>query len=105
MSTAAISADFELGRLDWPADLMTATQVAQTVQLTAKTVRTHIRRGQLRAVRFGTRGGYRIRAEDAQAWVAQHLVVAAESESIDALVARRRRSALAGAPPALARPR
>jgi hypothetical protein len=75
---------------------MTAHQVADTVLLTPKTVRQHIRLGRLRAVRFGERGGDRVRREDAQAWVSAHVV--AEELGVDQLVARRRRSVLAGAP-------
>ncbi len=60
----------ELPEYSWPADLMTVSQVAATVLLTPKTVRQHIRGGQLRAVRLHARGGYRVRREDAQAWVA-----------------------------------
>ena len=41
----------ELPPYSWPADLMTARQVAETVLLTPKTVRQHIRLGRLRAVR------------------------------------------------------
>jgi len=41
----------------WPAEMMTVRQVADTVLLTPKTVRQHIRAGRLRAVRFGERSG------------------------------------------------
>ena len=57
----------------WPADLMTARQVADTVLLTPKTVRQHIRRGHLRAIQLDT-GPYRVRAVDAQRWVDEQLV-------------------------------
>ncbi len=95
----------ELPEYSWPADLMTVSQVAATVLLTPKTVRQHIRGGQLHAVRLHARGGYRVRREDAQAWVAAHVVgVEREGRSVDQLVAaRRRRGLLAGAPKA-ARP-
>lgn len=87
----------------WPAELMTARQVADTVLLTPKTVRQHIRAGNLRAVRFGPRGGYRITRADAQAWVADHVVrVQVERGGVDELI---RRSRLAGAPRAAAPPR
>ena len=65
--------------------------------LTPKTVRQHIRLGRLRAVRFGERGGYRIRREDAQAWVAAHVVRERRNDSVDRMVDRRR-FPLAGAP-------
>ncbi len=56
-------------------------------------------------MRLNERGGYRVRREDAQAWVAGHVVPAEREErSIDPLVtARRRRGLRAGAPKA-ARP-
>ena len=80
----------------WPAELMTVRQIADTVLLTPKTVRQHIRAGRLRAVRFGERAGYRVTAVDAQAWVADHVVaVRAERSSVDQLV---RLSRLGGAP-------
>jgi excisionase family DNA binding protein len=59
----------EQPRLDWPAPLMTAAEVAAVLRITPKTVRQHIRRGSLRALRIDGTGSYRIRAEDAQEWV------------------------------------
>jgi excisionase family DNA binding protein len=56
-------------QLDWPAPLMTAAEVAAVLRVTPKTVRQHIRRGSLRALQIDG-GPYRVRAEDAQRWVA-----------------------------------
>lgn len=55
-------------QLDWPAPLMTAAEVAAVLRVTPKTVRQHIRRGSLRALRIDGTGPYRVRAEDAQRW-------------------------------------
>ncbi|CAA9475342.1 MAG: hypothetical protein AVDCRST_MAG13-771 [uncultured Solirubrobacteraceae bacterium] len=57
-------------------------------------------------MRLHERGGYRVRREDAQAWVAAHVVRAErEGRSIDQLVAARtRRGLLAGAPRAARSP-
>ena len=55
-------------QLDWPAPLMTAAEVAAVLRITPKTVRQHIRRGSLRALRIDGTGPYRVRAEDAQLW-------------------------------------
>jgi excisionase family DNA binding protein len=54
--------------LDWPSALMTATEVAAVLRITPKTVREHIRRGKLRALRIDGTGPYRVRDVDAQAW-------------------------------------
>ncbi len=73
----------------WPAEIMTCAEVAQVVRMTPKTVRLHIRRGRLRAVRFDG-GPYRVRAEDAQRWVAAQLVRPDEGAlAVDRLIARR----------------
>ncbi|QEC50454.1 helix-turn-helix domain-containing protein [Baekduia soli] len=81
--------------LQWPAPLMTATEVAAVLRITAKTVRQHIRRGKLRAIQLdGGRGSYRVSAEDAQAWAEAQLVQPdAGALAVDRLVAdgRRRR--------------
>jgi excisionase family DNA binding protein len=98
------TADPSLPRLDWPAEVMSPQQVADTVALTAKTVRRHIRHGRLRAVRFGATGGYRIHRDDAQRWVAEHVVGAlAPVLSVDQRVARAR-GPLARAPKAAVPP-
>jgi excisionase family DNA binding protein len=55
-------------QLDWPASLMIAAEVAGVLRITPKTVRQHIRRGSLRALRIDGAGPYRVRAEDAQQW-------------------------------------
>ena len=61
--------------LDWPAALMTAAEVAAVLRITPKAVRDHIRRGNLRALQFNGSGPYRVRAQDAQAWVERQLAV------------------------------
>ena len=60
--------------LDWPAPLMTASEVAAVLRVTPKTVREHIRRGRLRALRIDGTGPYRVRDVDAQAWAQAQLV-------------------------------
>ncbi len=60
--------------LDWPAPVMTVTEVAAVVRVTPKTVRQHIRRGLLRAMQLDGNGPYRVRAEDAQRWADSQLV-------------------------------
>ena len=57
-----------LPQLDWPAPVMTAAEVAAVLRVTPKTVRQHIRRGSLRALRIDGTGPYRVRAQDAQRW-------------------------------------
>ena len=61
-------------RLEWPSALMTAAEVAAVLRITPKTVRQHIRRGRLRAIRIDGSGPYRVRAADAQAWAESQLV-------------------------------
>ncbi len=58
----------ESPKLDWPAPVMTVAEVAGVLRVTPKTIRQHIRRGSLRALRLDGTGSYRIRSEDAQAW-------------------------------------
>ncbi len=60
--------------LDWPAPVMTVTEVAAVVRVTPKTVRQHIRRGLLRAMQLDESGPYRVRAQDAQRWAESQLV-------------------------------
>jgi len=60
--------------LDWPARVMTVTEVAGVVRVTPKTVRQHIRRGLLRAMQLDDNGPYRVRAEDAQRSAESQLV-------------------------------
>jgi excisionase family DNA binding protein len=55
-------------QLDWPAPLMTAAEVAAVLRITPNTVRLHIHRGSLRALRIDGSGPYRVRAEDVQEW-------------------------------------
>jgi RHS repeat-associated protein/excisionase family DNA binding protein len=45
-------------QLDWPSQLMTAAEVAAVLRITPKTVREHIRRGRLRALRIDGTGPY-----------------------------------------------
>lgn len=59
--------------LDWPAPVMTVSEVAHVVRVTSKTVRQHIRRGHLRAIQLDS-GPYRVRVADAQRWVDEQLV-------------------------------
>ena len=67
--------------LAWPADVMTAAEVAAVLRITAKTVREHIRRGRLRAMRIDANGPYRVRAVDAQEW-ADALLVAPDAGAL-----------------------
>lgn len=60
--------------LEWPSPLMTAAEVAAVLRITPKTVREHIRRGRLRALRIDGTGPYRVRDVDAQAWAQAQLV-------------------------------
>ena len=95
-------------QLEWPASLMTATEVAAVLRITPKTVRQHIRRGSLRALRIDGAGPYRVRAEDAQEWADRQVVDATggtqavdcyardrmqAARATDATAARRRRPA------------
>jgi excisionase family DNA binding protein len=49
---------------------LTPSDIAEQCQLSTKTVLRAIRSGRLRAYRLGTRGGYRVDAEDLEAWIA-----------------------------------
>lgn len=72
----------------WPDEVMTVAQVAEAVRMTPKTVRLHIRRGKLRAVRFDG-GPYRVRREDAQRWIEAQLVAPdAGALAVDRHIAR-----------------
>ena len=72
----------------WPDDVMTVAQVAAAVRMTPKTVRLHIRRGRLRAVRFEG-GPYRVRRDDAQRWIDAQLVAPdAGALAVDRHIAR-----------------
>jgi excisionase family DNA binding protein len=76
--------------LGWPAELMTAAEVAGVMRVTPKMVREHIRRGALRAFRLGGNGAYRIRIEDAQRWAEAQLAQPDESAlAVDRCVRRR----------------
>lgn len=67
--------------LAWPAEVMTAAEVAAVLRITPKTVREHIRRGRLRAMRIDGAGPYRVRAVDAQEW-ADGLLVAPDAGAL-----------------------
>ena len=54
--------------------LLTPAEIADRCQLSTKTVLRAIRSGRLRACRLGTRGGYRVVAEDLEAWIAESRV-------------------------------
>lgn len=54
--------------------LLTPADVAERCQVSAKTVIRAIRAGRLRAYRLGTRGAYRLRADDVEAWLAESAV-------------------------------
>jgi excisionase family DNA binding protein len=74
----------------WPAPLMTAAEVAAVLRVTPKTVRRHIRRGSLGAIRLEGAGPYRVRREDAQRWAEQQVVEPdLGALAVDRYVARR----------------
>jgi excisionase family DNA binding protein len=76
--------------LAWPAELMTAAEVAEVMRVTPKMIREHIRRGALRALRLGGNGAYRIRVEDAQHWAEAQLAQPDKSAlAVDRYVRRR----------------
>jgi excisionase family DNA binding protein len=76
--------------LGWPAELMTAAEVAAVMRVTPKMVRDHIRRGTLRALRLGRNGPYRIASGDAQRWAeAQVAKPDASALAVDRYVRRR----------------
>jgi excisionase family DNA binding protein len=76
--------------LDWPAPLMTAAEVAAVLRVTPKSVREHIRRGNLRALRLNGTGSYRVRARDAQAWAQSQLARPDQSAlAVDRYIERR----------------
>lgn len=54
--------------------LMTVREVAERCRVHAKTVMRAIARGELRAVRLGERGAYRIRPTDLEAWLDERAV-------------------------------
>jgi excisionase family DNA binding protein len=86
-------------QLEWPSPLMTAAEVAAVLRITPKTVRQHIRRGRLRAIRIDGTGPYRVRAADAQAWAESQLVEPdAGALAVDRWVTsgRRRRAGVIG---------
>ena len=72
-----------LPQLDWPAPLMTAAEVAVVLRITPKTVRQHIRRGSLRALRVGGTGPYRVSAEDAQRWAERQAADVGGTQAVD----------------------
>ena len=54
--------------------LMTPADVARVCQVSTKTVTRAIRAGRLVASRLGTRGAYRIRPSDVDAWLAGSII-------------------------------
>lgn len=54
--------------------MLTPAEIAEHCRLSTKTVLRAIRSGRLRACRLGTRGGYRVAAEDLEAWIATSMV-------------------------------
>jgi excisionase family DNA binding protein len=54
--------------------LLTVAEVAESCQVHGKTVMRAIARGELRAVRLGARGAYRIRPGDVDAWLDERVV-------------------------------
>jgi excisionase family DNA binding protein len=82
-------------RLAWPNELMTAAEVATTLRITPKTVRQHIRRGSLRALRIDGTGPYR-RAEDAQHWAERQVVETGGTQAVDRYARDRLGAATAG---------
>jgi excisionase family DNA binding protein len=56
--------------------LLTPADVAERCHVSPKTVIRAIRAGRLRAYRLGTRGAYRLRASDVEAWLAESAVQA-----------------------------
>ncbi|HEX8122729.1 MAG TPA: helix-turn-helix domain-containing protein [Solirubrobacteraceae bacterium] len=62
---------------------MTAAEVAAVLRLTPKTVRLHIRRGSLRALRIDGTGPYRVRAEDAQRWAERQVTDVGGTQAVD----------------------
>ena len=79
-------------QLDWPASLMTAAEVAAVLRVTPKTVRQHIRRGSLRALRIDGTGPYRVRAEDAQRWAERQIADVGGTRAVDAYARDRMRA-------------
>jgi excisionase family DNA binding protein len=61
--------------------LMTVSDVAMMCQVSTKTVRRAIARGELSAARLGSRAAYRLRHEDVDAWIADRLVARPRSSS------------------------
>ncbi len=85
-------------QLAWPAPLMTAAEVAAVLRITPKTVRQHIRRGSLRALRIDGTGPYRVRAEDAQRWAERQLVdTSGGTQAVDRYARQQMRTAPASA--------
>jgi len=60
--------------------LMTVAEVAAMCQVHRKTVVRAIARGELRALRLGIRGAYRLREEDVEDWLAARAVQAVRPE-------------------------
>ena len=61
--------------------LMTMSDVATMCQVSTKTVRRAIARGELSAARLGSRAAYRLRHEDVDAWIADRLIARPRSVS------------------------
>ena len=51
--------------------LLTVEEVAERLNLHVESVRRYIRAKELKAIKFGNRGGYRITEEDLQAFIAK----------------------------------
>ena len=54
--------------------LLTPPEIAEQCRVSVRTVLRAIRAGRLRASRLGTRGSYRVRAADVEAWLAGTVV-------------------------------
>lgn len=52
-----------------PERLLTVQEVAQRLNLTYETVRRYVHDGRLKGVKFGNRGGWRIRERDLEAFL------------------------------------
>jgi excisionase family DNA binding protein len=62
---------------------MTVAEVASVCRVSAKTVTRAIGRGELRALRLGIRGAFRIRAADLDAWLEARAVSPARIAAVD----------------------
>lgn len=60
-----------------PERLLTVQEVAQRLNLTYETVRRYVHDGRLKGIKFGNRGGWRIRERDLEAFLAANNDLAA----------------------------